>query len=103
MRKASATKKQETPWSVRGISHETRTAAKKAARRSGLTIGEWMERTLQEAAQRDLKGEGDQLPALRLEETLSKIADNLEKQNTRLDAIEGRRGFLSFFGFGRAA
>jgi len=97
MAKTSATKKQETPWSVRGVSHETRTAAKKAAHRSGLTVGEWIERALQEAAQRDLQSESNQLPAIRLEETLSKIVENLEKQNARLDAVETRKSFFYFF------
>jgi len=95
--KSSATKKQETPWSVRGVSHETRTAAKKAARRANLTIGEWMERTLWEAIQRDLKSEPSQLPSVGIEETLLKIVDRLEAQNARLDAVETKRNFFYFF------
>ena len=30
------------PWSVKGIEPEVREAAKHAARRSGMTLGEWL-------------------------------------------------------------
>ena len=37
-----------TPWSVKGIDGETREIARTAARESGLTIGEWINRTILE-------------------------------------------------------
>jgi localization factor PodJL len=39
------------PWSVKGIESETREAAKAAARRSGLTIGQWLNGMIQENAE----------------------------------------------------
>jgi localization factor PodJL len=40
-----------TPWSVKGIEPEAREAAKDAARRSGLTLGEWLNSTILERAE----------------------------------------------------
>jgi localization factor PodJL len=40
-----------TPWSVKGIEPEVREAAKDAARRSGLTLGEWLNSTILEQAE----------------------------------------------------
>ena len=37
-------------WTVRGVSPETRAAAKKAAHRAGRTLGEWVDDTLRRAA-----------------------------------------------------
>ncbi len=37
-------------WTVRGVSPETRAAAKKAAQRAGKTLGEWVDDTLHRAA-----------------------------------------------------
>ena len=38
------------PWSIKGIESETREAAKSAARRSGLTLGQWLNNKIQEEA-----------------------------------------------------
>ena len=38
------------PWSVKGIDPETREAAKDAARRSGMTLGEWLNTKILETA-----------------------------------------------------
>lgn len=42
------------PWSVKGIDPETRQAAKMAARRSGLTVGAWLNRAIRRAAAEEL-------------------------------------------------
>jgi len=38
------------PWSVKGIDNEAREAAKHAARRSGMTLGEWLNTVIREQA-----------------------------------------------------
>ena len=39
------------PWSVKGIEPETREAAKEAARRSGMTLGEWLNSKILDSAE----------------------------------------------------
>ena len=46
--------KPTAPWSVKGIDRDAREAAKEAARREGLTLGEWFNRVIEIAGQ----GEG---------------------------------------------
>ena len=38
-----------SPWSVKGIEPETREAAKTAARRAGITVGQWLNHTIRAA------------------------------------------------------
>lgn len=38
------------PWSIKGVDFDVREAAKEAARRDGLTLGEWMNRAIAERA-----------------------------------------------------
>ena len=38
------------PWSVKGIEPDVREAAKLAARRSGMTLGEWLNSTIMDQA-----------------------------------------------------
>jgi hypothetical protein len=62
-------------WTLRGVTPETREAAKKAARRAGLPMGAWIDETLRLAATDTLK---DNLPAKRVEEQLAAISDKLD-------------------------
>ena len=62
-------------WTVRGVSHETRTAVKKAARRSGMTMGAWLDENLRLAATDGLQ---NNLPAQRVEDQLALISDKLD-------------------------
>lgn len=81
-------------WTVRGVSHETRTAVRVAARKVGRPIGEWLEDTLSRAAIE--QASHTHVPAPRIEDALAKIVE-------RLEAIEGRpepRGFWARI-FGR--
>jgi localization factor PodJL len=48
------------PWSVKGIEPETREAAKDAARRSGMTLGEWLNSKILDSAE-----EHESAPAVR--------------------------------------
>lgn len=72
------------PWSVKGIKPEARETAKSAARRAGMTLGEWLNHTISETdlevapaadpirAPEDWKREtGEELPWTRPIETLS--------------------------------
>lgn len=52
--KTRKTKKPSETWTVRGVSHETREAVKRAARRSGLSMGAWMDEHLRLAATQKL-------------------------------------------------
>ena len=42
------------PWSIKGIEPELREAAKTAARRSGMTLGEWLNSAINEQAETDV-------------------------------------------------
>jgi hypothetical protein len=44
-----------SPWSVKGVAHEAREAAKIAARKSGQPIGVWLSQTILAAATQELK------------------------------------------------
>ncbi|MDA1097910.1 MAG: hypothetical protein O2967_02905 [Proteobacteria bacterium] len=68
----------QPPWSVKGVRPECREAAKVAARRSNLTIGEWLNVAIMNAAKRSVQGESKesashQLPALPLSELTQAI------------------------------
>jgi hypothetical protein len=65
-------------WTVRGVTPETREAAKKAARRAGKPMGAWIDETLRRAATDSLK---DNLPAQRVEDQLEAITAKLDYLN----------------------
>lgn len=69
---------QQSPWSVKGVRPECREAAKIAARRSDLTIGEWLNRAIMDAAKQSVQGveiapANHQLPAVPLGELTQAI------------------------------
>ena len=66
-------------WQVKGVDFETREAVKAAARRSGKTIGAWVNETLHKAATDELTG--NNVPAQRLEDQLAAISDKLDSIN----------------------
>jgi localization factor PodJL len=47
-----------SPWSVKGVEPEAREAAKIAARRAGLTVGQWLSQTIRSAATEQLRSGG---------------------------------------------
>jgi localization factor PodJL len=47
-----------SPWSVKGVDPEAREAAKIAARRAGLTVGQWLSQTIRHAATEQLRNGG---------------------------------------------
>ena len=47
------------PWSVKGIEPEAREAAKQAARRSGMTLGAWLNQVIMDSGTDDVSGDGE--------------------------------------------
>ena len=84
---------QKSRWSVTGVLPECREAAKVAARRAGLTMGEWLNRAIMDAAKQSIQGSPDspvsnQLPALPVSELTQAIAtlgELIEKQRENAD------------------
>jgi localization factor PodJL len=82
------------PWQVKGVNHETREAVRQAAKRAGLPIGEWVNRTLHRAATEELTGRNT-LPA-KLEDQLAAISTKLDDlrrpwwQRLRSEAVQRR-------------
>ena len=74
-KKSNGTTK-NTPWQVKGVSPEAREAVKQAARKSGKSIGQWVNDTLHRVAVEELSG-SNQLPAQRLEDQLDEINSRL--------------------------
>jgi localization factor PodJL len=64
-------------WQVKGVTFETREAVKIAARKSGMTMGEWVNETLHKSATETITGQST-LPAHRVEEQLASISDKLD-------------------------
>lgn len=52
------------PWSVKGVDPRTRDAAKAAARRAGMTLGEWLDHKIREEAE---EGDSDGAPPEQLD------------------------------------
>ena len=73
------------PWSVKGIEPDMREAAKIAARRSGMTLGEWLNSKILETAddipdtRPDLYARSSQAPTHALERTASRLEDIAEQ------------------------
>ena len=76
--KTSTTKNQA--WQVKGVTPETREAIKQAARKSGMTIGQWVDETLHREAVAELTGKAPQnLPMETLETQFQAINDKLDR------------------------
>lgn len=83
-----------TPWTVRGVDLETRTAIEKIATRNGKTIGQYMNEDLRQYAQEQLK-KGDQAP-IKQEDIRSEL-DDIKGMITQLASripIQEKRGFF---------
>jgi localization factor PodJL len=68
------------PWSVKGINDEAREAAKHAARRSGMTLGEWLNTVIREQAD---EAEPKKTPPARDGMDIQSKLDHLSEQLTR--------------------
>ena len=94
--------KSPSPWSIRGVSMETRNAASLAARRAGKSVGEWLEGVVMTAAHAELKAPG--VPAATTEDTLAAILGQLERRDQAINdlsakvdaiAVQQRKGLLA--------
>lgn len=89
IRKKSPTNS-EKPWTIKGIAVETRTAAKKAARREGMTLGAWVDRTLRESANTVLTGKSDvALPNEAIVEYLAELRNSQTKLMDQVNELKG--------------
>jgi localization factor PodJL len=76
------------PWSVKGIEPDAREAAKNAARRSGMTLGEWLNAAIVEQAEPEALSQHQTPPAAVPKQTRSKISTHpIERAATRLEDI----------------
>ena len=94
------------PWSVKGIDPKAREVAKDLARRSGMTLGEWLNRViLEDDLPEDLTAEtqftdrlhrtSQSAPRLSIVPTspdLARIAFALDRVTDRIEASETRTG-----------
>ena len=88
-----------TPWTVRGVDQETRTAIEKAASRSSKTIGQFMNEDLRQYAQEQLK-KGNQ-PPMRQEDLRTELDDIkglITQLANRLPTQEKKGFFQRLFG-----
>ena len=88
-----------TPWTVRGVDLETRTAIEKIATRSGKTIGQYMNEDLRQYAQEQLK-KGNQAP-IKQEDIRSELDDikgMITQLANRIPVQEKRSFFQRLFG-----
>lgn len=81
------------PWSVKGIESEAREAAKYAARRSGMTLGEWLNSIILEQA--DNKDETDRRHDRRLPPGARPSHDETSDLRQRLDHLSEQLSALN--------
>jgi len=85
------------PWSVKGIEPDAREAAKQAARRSGMTLGEWLNSTIKEQADgrdTDDSDAGAAAPRLRARSGASS-GSSIDRAAERLEDIAEKLARLS--------
>ena len=96
---------QQSRWSVSGVQNECRVAGKVAARRSGLTIGEWLSRVIMDAAKDTVQGQeltpvnnsltatpANEASSAHLNEltgVIAALSELIQKQNERAEAAAG--------------
>ncbi len=62
------------PWSVKGVDPRTRDAAKAAARRAGMTLGEWLDHKIRDESQGASSDAPEQLDIAALSERLARLS-----------------------------
>ena len=63
------------PWSVKGVDPRTRDAAKAAARRAGMTLGEWLDHKIRDESEEALASTPpEQLDIAALSERLARLS-----------------------------
>jgi DNA-binding NarL/FixJ family response regulator len=76
-------------WTIKGVSDGTRDAVYDTAQATGLTIGEWIDRALAQAAEEALHPKP---PAATREDVAEVVREQLAPILTRLEALEGKTG-----------
>ena len=96
-----------TPWSVKGIEPRTREVAKDLARRSGMTLGEWLSEMISENSDEDFADERRRQPrryddaySLKGEDATAALR-SIEALSARLEGSE-RRSLVAIDGVDRA-
>jgi localization factor PodJL len=84
------------PWSVKGIDPKAREIAKDLARREGLTLGDWLNRMIEDSAPVGEAGEEDGPPAFAAEE-LDRLRQTLDRLDSKVESAE-RRSTLAISG-----
>ncbi len=74
------------PWSVKGVDQDAREAAKEAARRSGMSLGEWLNTVIAEQAAEAAEAAA----ADEQDNGLATVTRRLESISQRLDAVTRR-------------
>ncbi len=69
--------KSNAPWSVKGIERDARETAKEAAKREGMTVGEWLNQMIYAAG--DPEASGGEVEGLKLRDVVTAI-DHLHKR-----------------------
>ena len=93
------------PWAIKGVERDTRTALKKAARKSNKTLGEYFNTVLREVAQSDIKSKPQ--PPAKLDdmekaiELLKGDRDRISNLEHQLQALNDRPATLREFIFGK--
>lgn len=84
------------PWSVKGVDPRTRDAAKAAARRAGMTLGEWLDHKIRVEAGEEVEGpsQPEQLDIAALSERLAKLSQGRTAASHQA-ATAGREPALS--------
>ena len=82
------------PWSVKGIEPDVREAAKLAARRSGMTLGEWLNSTILEQADGTPEAEAP-VPAMSARTRSAAGVPAIERAASRLEDIAEKLARLS--------
>ncbi len=84
------------PWSVKGIEPDAREAAKQAARRSGMTLGEWLNSTIKDTADsKALSPKPAQVTRQRAQVDAPRSNHALERTASRLEDIAEHLSRLS--------
>jgi localization factor PodJL len=87
--------KSNAPWSVKGIERDAREAAKEAARREGMTVGEWLNHMIYSHGQESASS-GGEVEGLKLRDIITAIEHlrnrivEAEKKNTEASSTLSR-------------
>ena len=75
------------PWSVKGIDPKAREVAKDLARRSGMTLGEWLNQMIMDDT--EATAEEESAPPIAAEE-FGRVSEALERLSSRIESAEHR-------------